>query len=440
MQPGAARAVKPAVSVITTLEVPRARPLDCLASWTSGQVGLDVTTELIVVVTGRRPSLEREAATMLRPGDRLLRVASDNEMALYDAGARAACGTWLLFTEPHVEASPECIAALLGHTTRHCLAGACARTLPQVDHSRVARMEARMYLDDAAGWTQPGNWRTFTKRGVLVSREAYLDAGGLDGSRLRFAETALAERLHERGHAVGYAAAATIRHQNSTDLRELLAYAWEYRREEIAGRGAAQRVRRAVIADALGVATPHRGTAAWWRLAAALLAAGAPRGVSRVARGARPAARTAVAWMRFHRPGQDEDAVYAAYRNLWQAVGDLSVATVGRCTPGLHEPETWEGTPFRWSEPVASFAVPTSDRVVVEVVPIRRVGPEEVLVYRGARRLRPAEWTATSLRFEGATDGPVTIVVPPLPLENGDSRALGLPVVSVRGETAERSG
>lgn len=436
MQPLPVSGVKPAVSVIVTLEFTRERPLDCLASWTSGQVGIDGTIELIVVSSGRHPSLERKVAATLGPADRLLRVASDNLMALYDAGARAARGTWLLFTEPHVEASPDCIGALLDHTTAHGLAGACVRTLPQADRSRAGRMEARMYLEDIAGWTQDGDWRTFTKRGVLVSLEAYLDAGGLDAGRLWFAETALAQRLHERGHRVGYAPAATVRHQNSTDLRELLAYAWEYRRQELVAPDVAPRLPLAVVADALRVAARHRHDGAWRRLSAALVTAAAPSGVSRLLAGTHPAARSIVAWLIYHRPRQDDDRVYAAYRRLWQAVGDLAVATARGRSAGFHEPETWQGTPFRWTRPVATVALGESGRIVVEVLPIRPIGPDDVLVYRGAERLRPAGWTDTRLRFEGAVSGPVTIVIPPLPRAGGELRALGLPLVSVSGEPA----
>jgi hypothetical protein len=230
MQSGRGDRVKPLVSVVTTLAFPRRRPVDCLRSWTSGQ-RFDGEVELVVVSDARRPRLERRVQAALRPGDRLVRLPGADEIAQYELGARVARGDWLLFTEPHVEALPDCLAELFDHVRREDLAGACVRTLPQHDASRVARMESRMYHQDPAGWTRDGDWRTFTKRGVLVAREAYLDAGGVDPARQRFAETALAQRLRELGHRVGYAPRAGIRHQNSTHLAELLAYVWEYRRQ-----------------------------------------------------------------------------------------------------------------------------------------------------------------------------------------------------------------
>src|SRR3979411_271544 len=99
----------PLVSVVTTLLFPRQRPLDCLTSWTSGQQFPPGQIELVIVANGRRPALEREVQSILRAEDRIINVDSKNERALYGAGARAARGAWLLFTEPHCLADPHCV-------------------------------------------------------------------------------------------------------------------------------------------------------------------------------------------------------------------------------------------------------------------------------------------------------------------------------------------
>src|SRR5262249_17326992 len=157
---------------------------------------------------------------------------SVNEMELYDFGARQARAPWLLFTEPHVIADAHCLAALVRDVEERHWDGACVRTLPGSQRQWVARIEARMYLEDAATWTQEGDWRKFTKRGVLLRRTAYEAVGGLDHRYLRFAETVIAARLHAHGFRLGYVPEAVVTHYNSTDLSELLDYVWEYRRQE----------------------------------------------------------------------------------------------------------------------------------------------------------------------------------------------------------------
>src|SRR6476660_7238544 len=99
----------PQVSVITTLLYPRLRPLDCLKSWMTGQNLRQEDIELIIVVNGRRRSLEKQVPAIMRTQDRLVYLDSRNEMELYDAGARAAQGQWLMFTEPHCVAQPDCL-------------------------------------------------------------------------------------------------------------------------------------------------------------------------------------------------------------------------------------------------------------------------------------------------------------------------------------------
>jgi hypothetical protein len=220
-----ATSASPLVSVITTLLFPRFRPLDCLVSWTLGQQFSDGPIELIVVANGRRRALERDVVGILRAQDKMVQLDSTNEMALYDAGARAASGTWLLFTEPHCLADAHCVRALTKYVLARGLAGACVRTLPTKECCRVARMEARMYLEDAKVWTQENDWRKFTKRGFLLRRSAYEEVGGFDASHLRFAE------ITPRSHRKGYRQLCFGGDDCSLQFHDAFqaGYVWEYR-------------------------------------------------------------------------------------------------------------------------------------------------------------------------------------------------------------------
>ena len=444
----------PLISVITTLLYPRVEPLRCLASWTAGQKNVPGGIELLVVDNGRRRALARQLTPQLRPDDRMLFLDSSNEMELYDHGARQARGTWLMFTEPHCQAQPECLAELLQHIEHTGDAGACVRTLPTEEVSRVARMEARMYLADAELWTAPDNWRKFTKRGFFLRRSAYESVGGLDFHRLRYAEITLAAKLHDAGHRLGFAPQAAITHYNSPHLGELLGYVWEYRRQELR---AAADPHPAIARSASVAADPDLIEAAalpalrhrWPRLLRKPLqricdsperadwqAALTP--LQRLAAPTPPVARlrqklTTItaplsdlfsAGLAFTRRLQDDDTLYQAYLRIWQRFGDLSVAiqqfgggATLRLRPhprvsylpfadlpachlaGFHELEDWQGHTFRWSACASLIALEKGSppqRVTLHLAPARSLHLRDVFLFWNDQRLSADKAASTS--------------------------------------------
>ncbi|CAN5894267.1 hypothetical protein BH11VER1_BH11VER1_01690 [soil metagenome] len=441
----------PQVSVITTLLYPRLRPLDCLKSWTTGQDFRQEDIELIIVVNGRRAALEKQVTAIMRPQDRLVFVDSRNEMALYDAGARAAQGQWLMFTEPHCVAQADCLSELLVLVRAKELAGACVRTLPTEEPSRTALMEARMYLEDAEIWTRENDWRKFTKRGTLVRREAYLQTGGFDAEQLRFSEITLAAKLHHAGHRLGFAPRAAITHYNSPDLLELLSYVWEYRRMEkrvaathpgLLGEKASvscdpqlnealkepwlrERLRKLLekklkrgmtdeVVKAIRGSLGGLGESSSWR-----------RYCDHGLQALKTAGRAAAALRSFYRPGQSEDCTYAAYKRVWLTFGELSLALDREKSPmtsvlsdpsgewsmtssqgchfsGLHGVEKHKDQAFRWTGAVAIFRFASGGeipRVTLEILQVRALKTKEVAVFWNQARLTfdkvestPARW------------------------------------------------
>ncbi|MEZ0386866.1 MAG: glycosyltransferase family 2 protein, partial [Verrucomicrobium sp.] len=336
----------PLVSIVTTLEYPRLQPLVCLESWTKGQTLPQDESELIVVASGRHGWLEREVSGILRPQDRMIQVKTKDEMALYDAGVREARGTWIMFTEPHCLANPDCIAELIRYCDEHDLAGACVRTLPTPpDDRRISRMEGRMYEEAAALWTKEKDWRKFTKRGTLLKRSAYVEAGGLPPGHLRYGEITLAATLHELGHRVGYTAAAGITHYNPKNLGELLGYVWEFRRMERKVALSGSQKGKGTVTTSRAEADPTlsdtfaasptlrrhvRDLASRKEMAAIphlpqVPGAGA-LALRRVLEAPRIAARFVMTWLRFSLPWRSEDAGYALFIKCWQTFGDLSVS------------------------------------------------------------------------------------------------------------------
>jgi hypothetical protein len=73
-------------------------------------------------------------------------------------------------------------------------------------------------------------------RGFAIYRRIFLEEGGFEYEYDRFAEHALAARLHSRGRRLGYAAGATVRHRYTTGLAQLFPFVRDFSRGECAYR------------------------------------------------------------------------------------------------------------------------------------------------------------------------------------------------------------
>jgi hypothetical protein len=443
-----------------TLMYPRGRALESIASWTTYQTLPRERIELIVVGNGSSPKLEETLRAKLSSRDHLLRVVSGNEMELYDFGARRAQAPWILFTEPHVIADANCLVALLQYLKDRRLDGACVRTLATTERQWVAQLEARMYLEDAASWTQEGDWRKFTKRGFMLRRTAYEAVGGLDWRYQRFAETAIATKLHAQGFRLGYAPEAVITHYNSTTLAELLEYVWEYRQQACAF---AEDHPRLSAAGALpgcdrdlgdGCFDPRIAKAALRCIGSTFRAALRRCGT----RSGRSLGWTMLragwlTWLggllgrRWHRQKvrlrywiarlklacllQDNDTRQRAFMQVCERLGDYAAASYllerrvhrssapaglpepvdGNCRPGelacerlwgFHAPEMWNGRRFRWTAPVACLAVdlfPGRWEVTLDTEGLRCPGFDDVRLFWNGAPATPALWRSGNGRL-----------------------------------------
>jgi hypothetical protein len=221
------------------------------------------------------------------------------ELELHDHGARAARGEWLLFTEGHTVAEPDCLSALLGYLAdrESSHAGAAIRSLPDGSSNPISKCERRWYADGFDEWSREGDWRKVTMRGFALRRQAYLDAGGFEHRVGCFAETALAATLADRGDHLGYAPAAAVKHYDATELGPLLAYVREYREGELAFRAS----HPADFCERwFGALPPAEGRAARAGLWLRYLRARA----------------------RFSRPWLGDDERYRRFRELWMAASD----------------------------------------------------------------------------------------------------------------------
>lgn len=479
----------PLVSIVMTLIFPRGRALESIVSWTTGQTQPCETLELIVAANGAFPRLEDEIQARLSPRDRLVRLASNNEMELHDFAARESRGHWLLFTEPHVVAEPDCVAALLRYLRERRLDGACLRGLPSKERNRVARIEARAYDEDAAILAREGDWRKFSKHGCVLRRTAYLAVGGLEHRYERYAETILAARLHQQGFRIGFASEAAVTHYNSTTFAELFAYVWEYRTQAcrfaeahpgvledpgVPGLDASSRLGTVSLTRSIWTtfreAACHPASRGHRALASTMLRAGLAAELG--PRWQRLRDRLRYAWARLAlATAWNEDRRYRAYLKVWTLHGDLAVAAHyreraahqvlrsspplavrGDCRPaelhseqilGFHVAETWNGERFRWTGPVSCLWVDVAagDWIVsLDTKGLRRPGFDEVRLFWNDGTATPAPersgdgvlaFRVERERFVEPGPQRLTLLCSRLETSGAEVRVLGLPLFAI---------
>src|SRR5262249_5224890 len=224
------------LSVVVPAVDHRGHLLEGLSSWTSGQTLSRHRYEVLLITCGREPELIAAARSLLTAGDRVLMRELANEQALHDHGGREARGKWLLFTEGHCVAAPNCLAELLAYLNAYQaqFAGACLRSTTDGNPHLLARIEERSYDEGFTQWSAEGDWRKVIIRGFAIRRDIYLEVGGFRSEFGCFAEVELAVALHARGYRLGYAEAASIKHYNASNLQDILKYIREYRQGEVA--------------------------------------------------------------------------------------------------------------------------------------------------------------------------------------------------------------
>jgi predicted dehydrogenase len=461
------RSEEPEVSIILPLPDHRGYAERAVSSWTQAQSFDRDRYEVIVASDGAEERLEEKVRTLLGPGDRLFREQGAEEIELYDGAARAARGRVLVFTEPHCIAEPGFIEETLAYLARSGEVGACGRTV-SVCPNALARMEQVLYDEGFRDWSQPGHWCKVILRSFVIERGAYLEAGGYETEYGRFAEFALAAKLHATGKRLGYASGAAVEHAYTTSFATLrppiddfLAGEMRYRLdhpadyceryfgvpEEWAARG---ELSSAGARAAWGVAVRALLRPASWRSGAApSLLSVALRLVPTALFGSRPAQahaemRFTLARLRCRIWRINERRLLRAYRDAFrwmtrcarlralprlepdhfQSGGETSFSLAEQPEQGLfgfHRAERVNGTSFRWSKALACASIPLGSgdyRVQIDTGGLRDPRSLGVQVFFNGRRI-----PASRLDFDSSR---ITFRLTPSEFSPGDQQRLGL--------------
>jgi hypothetical protein len=219
------------LSVIIPLADHRGHAVEAVRSWTRDQTVTPCSFEVVLVTDGGERSVEAQVSALLRPGDRLLTVEQGSLHDGYNAGARAARGAILLFTESHVKAAPDCIDQVLRHFA-HSADDCIAVGSDGLNENPFAGQEQTVYEEALPGRIASG-WNLCTVRGFAVKRARFEQAGGFASRYGHFSELLLGAKLAWLGAKLNYAPHARVSHFNSGTVghfrRELAAFG----REEI---------------------------------------------------------------------------------------------------------------------------------------------------------------------------------------------------------------
>jgi hypothetical protein len=214
------------LSVVIPLPDHRGHALEAVRSWTLEQTCPRGEFEVVVIIDGREPAIERAVADLLAPHDRLVTVEQGTLHDCYNAGRQAASGDVLFFTESHVKAAPDCVEKMISRLAAgdaDCVAVASGG----IDEDRFAGQEQTIY-EEALPGRIAGGWNLCTVRGFAVTRTALDRAGGFQARYNHYSELLLGAALKHTGARLGYAAEARVWHFNSGSIahfaRELNAF------------------------------------------------------------------------------------------------------------------------------------------------------------------------------------------------------------------------
>jgi glycosyltransferase involved in cell wall biosynthesis len=230
--PRADQQPQPEVSVILPLPEHLGLAIQCVQRLVRDQTYPREQFEVIVMINGSDPGLEKRVEALLGPRDQMIRHETTNLPLLYNLGARQARGRLLFLTESHCIVEPDCLEELVRFLGTHDYDGACCRSLSIAPANGWSRMEERYHGGFLRTFSEAADWRKTLRRGFAIWREIYLHEGGFNPAYNYFAEWELAARLHMRGVRLGYADAAKVRHPYTTNAGQLLRVIREFIRGE----------------------------------------------------------------------------------------------------------------------------------------------------------------------------------------------------------------
>ena len=221
----------PLFSVIIPLEYHRGQWERCWQGWQAQTFNHD-DFEIVLVVPADF-SQHDKLRNLVGSRARLEYSEYVHDIGLCAAGAAAARGKFLFFTESHCWPEPEvlrlCVQAFEANPD---WAGFSCRSI-RITHNKLSVAEADMYDADIEYGMKLHPWRKILDQCFVTRREPYHQCGGLAQEFGHFSEWLLAARYHAAGHKIGYLPDARFHHYYIGAMSELKAFTLDFVTGEI---------------------------------------------------------------------------------------------------------------------------------------------------------------------------------------------------------------
>jgi len=221
-------------SVIIPLEFNRGLAVRCIRAWVSDQTYTRNEFEIIVAASKTHPATELEAIRdILLPRDRLLQFPVSHDMALVTAAAKEALGDIFVFTESHCIPCKDFLeksASVMEERTEW--AGFSGMSYP-ITHNLLSIVESELYERDINTNLNRHEWLKVLDQCFIIRRRAYRASGGIEPAYGHFAEWLLAARLHAKGLKIGHVPEIKVGHYYIGDLNDLEDFTKDFTRGEM---------------------------------------------------------------------------------------------------------------------------------------------------------------------------------------------------------------
>lgn len=192
----------------------RGHAADHLRAWTEDQTLERNRYRLVVVLS---PDSDEESAIrrLLRPGDKIIHEAADSDTAMWNAGANAVDTEWLVFTEGHSPAEPECLESLERWLESEPDAPVGNFEIGHPEGYLMAKISDRWFEEQGDKWG--ASWPRLHRAGFAIRRNLF-ETLGRYGPFGQFAPPLLSAKLHSAGHAMELVPGARTIHMDDHDL------------------------------------------------------------------------------------------------------------------------------------------------------------------------------------------------------------------------------
>ena len=224
------------ITVIYPMIEMRGDMISPLRSWTREQT-LARTRYRVIVAFGEADRAQATALEpLLGPNDELLPVPDRSFAALMNAATVHARTPWLVMTEGHCIAQPDCLDAVMQWIEATPAAQIGNFELVHLNDNVVTRLVARWYDETVTQWRTPPNWEHAISGGFAIRTGLLEEVGPMEPAFGAISPHIQSALLHSRGVKVLGVPRAAVIHLDEETMAEFYDSTERYTRGEFIAR------------------------------------------------------------------------------------------------------------------------------------------------------------------------------------------------------------